>query len=112
MYFIILEESSESCEKRLNCHKNAHCVKNKTQTMCQCFEGYYGDGILCTRYLAPPDLSLLKSSFLKRECKSQNECHENATCVHAENEPYKFICRCLDGYQGDGFNECIKSGFL
>ena len=45
------------------------------------------------------------------ECETNNQCHENATCI---NEEPGYTCDCNHGYQGNGYfcsdiNECLTA---
>lgn len=42
-------------------------------------------------------------------CRDKSECHPNAHCVfNAENSRY--VCECLNGFDGDGVRECRRVG--
>ena len=72
----------EGCE---NCHSNAHCVAAADGYVCECLQGYHGNGEQCEA----------------TDCQTMNNCDPNADCV---NDPFLGVHRCLcrNGFQGDG----------
>ena len=74
-----------------NCHQLAHCSNTDGGFICECFDGYRGDGI--------------NSCVEIDECTEQtHNCHDFATCF---NTPLgSFSCECFSGYRGDGVKQC------
>lgn len=79
------------------CHANAVCVSTDDRAICQCLEGFAGDGVeACTNI---------------DECESSpGPCAANANCLDTNGG---FTCQCVGGYDGDPYiagctdiNEC------
>ena len=78
--------------------------------MCQCNNGYSGNGFNCSsKYILHSfgqnnynSCSQLISFFFIDidECVS-NPCHSNANCNDTQGS---FVCQCNTGYSGNGFN--------
>ncbi|CAB4026027.1 von Willebrand factor D and EGF domain-containing -like [Paramuricea clavata] len=80
----------ECVKKPQVCHSNAKCMYNNGSYVCQCTDGYTGDG--------------------KNNCTDVDECiqtpdicHQNANCTNTEGS---YSCQCLKGYTGDGKLNC------
>lgn len=74
------------CSQGHNCHVNATCINLSTKHICQCNNGYQGNGTTCD------DVD---------ECKTEgghygHHCRINTTCV---NIPGSYVCECLTGYK-------------
>uniref|UniRef100_A0A915ESB5 EGF-like domain-containing protein n=1 Tax=Ditylenchus dipsaci TaxID=166011 RepID=A0A915ESB5_9BILA len=102
---ISVAPSDSSCESKLGCHSQAICVANGTQPICQCNEGYFGDGRTCVAgggSIVQPVVQPLE------QCQDQSNCHPSAHCVHVESTD-QYNCQCLPGYEGDGVHSCVHA---
>ncbi|KHJ80423.1 calcium binding EGF domain protein [Oesophagostomum dentatum] len=82
--YVGLGRSSLDCQ---DCSPDATCENG----ICQCKEGFEGDGFNCT------DVNeCLRAPYL---------CDKNAECMNREGS---FICTCLPGFAGNGYN-CTKT---
>lgn len=45
----------------------------------------------------------------RRSCEGLGNCHVYAQCVYDERI-HDSTCKCLDGYVGDGFQNCVPEG--
>ena len=87
------------------CHPNAHCVLSignstgsEEQYICQCNDGYVGDGFQCTIEIGLPIVSTEAPSGSGCDVSG---CGSDAMCVY-DDEALKSVCVCNDGYRGDG----------
>ena len=67
------------------CHTNANCTDTIGSYLCECDDGYTGDGWNCTNI---------------QECDS-SPCDANANCTDTDGS---YGCTCDPGYTGDGWN--------
>jgi hypothetical protein len=109
-----------------NCHGNANCINADGSFACKCKDGFSGDGTTdctdiddcasgpcdhgtcsddgahmykCTCVIGWTDTNC---DFDVNECYlNKHNCHVDARCVNA---PGSFYCRCLSGYEGDGYS--------
>ena len=125
----------DSCETKLGCHREAHCVaQGQTQSaICECNEGFYGNGIECIPQRprrpietppttapietpptiateSPPTIGTESPPTIapQPECSDQDDCHVNAHCVRETSASGKYVCECLPGFKGDGKRACIS----
>jgi len=107
------------------CHGNANCINAQGSFACKCKDGFSGDGTTdCTDLddcaTGPCDHGVCSDEgahmyncacetgwtdtncdFDVNECYlNKHNCHVDARCVNA---PGSFYCRCLSGYEGDGY---------
>jgi hypothetical protein len=76
--------SADPCEA-MQCGEHAACAVVGGSPVCQCDQGWVGDGVTCT------DVD---------ECASNTAtCDAKASCA---NTPGAYTCTCTAGYQGDG----------
>ena len=76
-----------------------------------CIAGFKGDGTSCSGkiMLMLPSVSIFSVIAFYvfyvdlNECEEINDCHENSSCI---NTLGSFQCICLDGFVGDGRNDC------
>ena len=109
--FIDIDECNTS-----PCHYNASCTDNDGSFVCQCNNGFSGDGLNCTSKASFFTLGLLLCSailfccllFLDIDECSNNPCHYNASCTDNEGS---FHCKCNVGFSGDGQN-CISKALV
>jgi hypothetical protein len=92
------------------CHPNARCVlsignstaagtdEQQQQYICQCNDGYVGDGFQCASEIGLPIVSTEPPSGSGCDVGG---CRSNAMCVY-DDEALKSVCVCNDGYRGDG----------
>ena len=45
------------------------------------------------------------------QCKSDNNCHDNASCQY-DVQSRKYMCKCNKWYEGDGWNSCKPGSLL
>ena len=86
------------------CHSNATCRNLKTNFLCTCKEGYWGNGLLCQ------DIN----ECLREGAFDGPNCGLNTRCV---NTPGSYSCQCLDGFEpipGVGFGQtsCVGQYLL
>jgi len=80
-------DTDECADAALNtCDANATCTNSDGGFVCECADGYQGDGTTCV------DVDECSDSAL-------NDCDANATCTNTDGG---FTCECDDGYVGDG----------
>lgn len=105
----------DSCEIKLGCHREAHCVaQGQTQSaICECNPGFYGNGMECVPGKTEIFTSPSVESSTAPECNDQEDCHLNAHCVQLrETSSVKYVCECLPGFAGDGKRYCISDGIF
>ncbi|XP_033731306.1 protein NEL-like [Pecten maximus] len=84
MYFNETDEN-ECQSGNNNCSQNADCTNIEDSFLCECKDGFSGDGVICV------DIN---------ECQNgNNDCSENADCTNTEGS---FSCECKEGFLGDG----------
>ncbi|VDO72668.1 unnamed protein product [Heligmosomoides polygyrus] len=103
--YVGLGRSSLDCQ---DCSPDATCVGG----VCQCKEGFEGDGFNCTDECPIPPLL---DPILITGCSAVSDvneclrapylCDRNAECLNREGS---FICTCLSGFAGNGYN-CTKT---
>lgn len=77
-------------ENPCQCDPNARCFKSRGRPICECNEGFTGDGYQCWQ-------------LDEDGCDISNNCSPYATC--SSSDPYSpKECRCLPGYEGDGYS--------
>ncbi|XP_072018653.1 uncharacterized protein [Amphiura filiformis] len=82
------------------CDTNADCTNTVGSYMCQCKDGFFGDGTTCED---------------TDECQQlPSVCDTNAKCINTFGS---YTCQCKDGFSGDGtsctdINECLQSPFM
>uniref|UniRef100_A0A914DFS9 EGF-like domain-containing protein n=1 Tax=Acrobeloides nanus TaxID=290746 RepID=A0A914DFS9_9BILA len=99
-------QDQQTCEQKLGCDPSARCVYDvdRQQSICQCIDGYEGDGRFCTIIIQ--DNRNLYDTV--KECRDQTDCHQNGHCVLRDTEG-KYYCECLPGHRGDGVSRCEPS---
>ncbi|XP_041076470.1 pro-epidermal growth factor-like isoform X3 [Polyodon spathula] len=81
----IMVSDQDHCSA-LECDVNAQCIPAEGGAVCQCLEGFTGDGNACN------DID---------ECKFEiHSCDKHADCVNTEGN---YTCTCRTGYSGSGF---------
>uniref|UniRef100_A0A158Q8F9 Nidogen-1 n=1 Tax=Elaeophora elaphi TaxID=1147741 RepID=A0A158Q8F9_9BILA len=91
-----------SCNVINNCNTNADCIFEKNDRgesvyRCRCRPGFSGDGHRCTM----TSLDNLPAYALLG-CDQLGNCDLNAVCV-LDAYTSRHYCRCLDGFDGDGY---------
>ena len=104
---------------------SAKCAYNNESYVCQCTDGYKGDGKNnCTGIWLSPNhfnlqiflfVSCILSSKMKiiyldvDECtQNPGVCDINANCTNTEGS---YSCECLKGYTGDGEHNCSGNAY-
>lgn len=110
MYCIVVD-IDECAEGTHRCHRYALCTNKDGGHVCQCQEGFTGNGTSCeggcpaVAYL--PMVSVLNQCLTcsdVNECGRDSEiCHKKSDCL---NVPGSYDCICGDGYSGDGRVNC------
>lgn len=88
--------------------------------MCQCLDGFMGDGYSCVSNsplppgvvaYGPPLVGTGVRPVEHKTCIDQTECHALAHCVLDESSPEgSYFCKCLPGHRGDGVTQCLRQG--
>eukprot|EP00933_Yihiella_yeosuensis_P048548 TRINITY_DN447_c2_g1_i1.p1 TRINITY_DN447_c2_g1~~TRINITY_DN447_c2_g1_i1.p1 ORF type:complete len:1116 (-),score=225.21 TRINITY_DN447_c2_g1_i1:116-3463(-) len=98
--------------KQDNCSALADCEDKVGSFECKCKVGYYGDGYNCTDI---DECNATNHSTVEAANPIRPGSHQctNATAT-CHNTPGSYICRCQDGYSGNGVNcanvnECALS---
>ncbi|KAK6108182.1 G2F domain family protein [Brugia pahangi] len=91
-----------SCNVINNCNTNADCIFEKNDRdesvyRCRCRPGFSGDGHRCTM----TSLDNLPA-YAVLGCDQLGNCDLNAVCV-LDAYTGRHYCRCLDGFDGDGY---------
>ncbi|XP_065581735.1 protein kinase C-binding protein NELL1-like isoform X2 [Artemia franciscana] len=86
---------ADYCRQGHECHGNASCINLRTEFLCQCNPGFYGDGKNCT------DID---------ECttlggKEGHHCGNNTICV---NSIGSYTCQCIEGYAREDNFTCSE----
>ncbi|KAL3985317.1 G2F domain family protein [Acanthocheilonema viteae] len=90
------------CNVVNNCNTNADCIFEKNDRdesvyRCRCRPGFSGDGYRCTM----TSLDNLPA-YAVLGCDQLGNCDLNAVCV-LDAYTHRHYCRCLDGFDGDGY---------
>ena len=94
------------------CDVFGYCTNTLGSYFCSCNEGYEGDGHKCTgkaffiKHSKHQRLISICPSSDIDECKIPeyaSKCVENAECC---NLPAHYVCKCKEGFEGDGSIEC------
>uniref|UniRef100_A0A1I7STZ4 EGF-like domain protein n=1 Tax=Bursaphelenchus xylophilus TaxID=6326 RepID=A0A1I7STZ4_BURXY len=72
------------------CNINALCINTRGGYICECQNGYKGDGVYCE------DVD---------ECSSIKPCHPLARCSNLNGT---YMCTCPEGWMGDGRYKCVN----
>ena len=112
LIFVDIDECLSS-----SCHVSADCANNEGSFLCECKNGFSGDGFncssklifhLCTKICTFPLITYFSSYILFfvdiDECWT-NLCHASASCTDNEGS---FVCECINGFSGDGFSNCAS----
>ena len=118
-----------------SCHFNAKCINIDQSFVCECKNGYVGDGFTCVDVDECADgshnchaLARCVNVVGSFECRCKNgysgngthcqdvdecssgshNCHVDALCINVGGG---FECRCLTGFRGDGVEECVATHF-
>ena len=107
-----MDECSQNTD---NCDTNAICSNTPGSFVCQCEEGFSGDGISCSSKAIHfkwfidhfrkffTQVFIFKDNYLFildiNECLT-NPCNLNARCTDNQGS---FVCQCNAGYSGNGF---------
>jgi len=93
-----------------NCHRetNATCTDTIGSFMCNCSQGFTGNGIYCSgvyKVVTTKIVIVLICMYVESgtdidECEMIPPCHPNANC---SNNFGSFNCSCNAGYCGNGF---------
>ncbi|XP_068719496.1 adhesion G protein-coupled receptor E1-like [Montipora capricornis] len=85
--FICERDQDECLTDRGGCVETANCVNTEGSYLCECKNGYFGDGTTCE------DID---------ECSSPdgNNCSVYSSCNNTDGS---YICTCNRGFTGDGF---------
>ncbi len=67
-----------------DCSESADCINTNGGYICQCKEGFIGNGTFCEQKISCEDL----------------KCDVNAQCVKSPSN--QAMCQCMEGFQGDG----------
>ena len=93
-------DAEETVCSRVRCTAYSQCVENdKGHAECRCIDGYEEISNQC----------LPIGSSLPNDCRHEEKCSIHAQCTYSSQED-QYICRCFNGYQGDGFNCTQISG--
>ncbi|VDK30848.1 unnamed protein product [Gongylonema pulchrum] len=97
------QQQQVPCNVVNNCDTNGDCIFEKNDRgdsvyRCRCRPGFSGDGYRC----AMTSLDNLPA-YAVLGCDQLGNCDRNAECVRdAYSDGY--FCRCLDGFEGDGYS--------
>ena len=117
----------DECSSTNDCDINAKCINVPGSFLCECADGFYGNGITClpgdciesdcpaNEQCVNPRRSdcECKEGFYRDEsnscvdvdeCEATNNCHQNAACSNTEGSYY---CACETGFFGTGFS-CLE----
>jgi hypothetical protein len=124
--------TDSNCDQNINecdlvetdCGNNAVCEDTDGSYRCNCADGFTGDGSTCETIddcasspcqrgecadsgvvgytcLCDEGWTDTRCDFDVNECEAgSHECHETGRCV---NTPGGYYCRCVSGYEGDGW---------
>ena len=100
----------DECVTDSPCSTNAECTNTEGSFVCECNMGFDGDGYNCTGmfYIIHEQLHAYMHVLDINECVADFLCGNNALC---ENTEGSFMCVCLEGFDGDGFN-CTGNGTI
>ncbi|KAK2188777.1 hypothetical protein NP493_123g07043 [Ridgeia piscesae] len=87
-------KGADFCKASNLCHENATCLNLRTKYVCQCKEGFIGDGTTCAD---------------RDECKEKgglygHHCNRNAVCVNTFGT---YQCDCLPGFVREDAYNCM-----
>ena len=92
------------------CHKNARCINHSDGYTCKCKSGFEGNGFTCIEVVPCPigfePVPNMKMCVDIDECASGGYCHSDAICRNTEGS---YLCKCKDGFEGDGKRTCRKA---
>ena len=91
-----------------DCHDNANCTDIPGSYVCECVEGYQGNGTACESMSESSEffhyMHFMLCCFVLLdidECQNEtlNNCDDNAECFDTDGS---FDCVCREGYSGTG----------
>ncbi|CAI9720372.1 mucus 2 [Octopus vulgaris] len=117
----IFENEKVSCLENSTCHKELGFCSEAN--LCECMQGYKGDGVIVCNETCIDDRNCANNSFCNmdtqrcqcqpgfresgelcidiNECEEVHDCHEKANCTNLEGS---YNCTCFPGLNGNGIN--------
>lgn len=94
--------AEETICSRVRCAANSQCVETEQgHAECRCLDGYQMTENQCQPI----------GSTVPTDCRHEDKCDINAQCTYSSQED-RYLCRCFNGYRGDGTTCTRISGNL